>query len=64
MTHSSRNTAKVDHAGDDLVLRQARDEQADRDEAAAEQQQPEVGGRRSASIPDGRRRTAGRCGSA
>ena len=42
MTHSSRNTAKVDDAGDDLVLRQARDEQAERDEAAAQQQQAEV----------------------
>ena len=31
------------HERDDLVLRQARDEQADRDEAAAEQQQPEIG---------------------
>ena len=32
------------HAGDDLVLGQARDEEPDREEAAAEQQQAEVAG--------------------
>src|SRR4029077_681099 len=31
-----------DHAGHDLILREARDEQPDRDEAAAEQQQAEI----------------------
>src|SRR3990170_8224061 len=32
------------HAGDDLVLREARDEQPRRDEAAAHQQEPDVAG--------------------